>query len=72
MAKDGFNHLTMSVNVSPHQLNDTRFVGYVVTALQSTGIEASSLEIEITERMFWPLMILIYKHSIACQILVCA
>ncbi len=48
----GFNHLTMSVNVSPHQLNDNRFVGYVVTALQSTGIEASSLEIEITERMF--------------------
>ena len=48
----GFNHLTMSVNVSPHQLNDNRFVGYVVTALQSTGIDAKSLEIEITERMF--------------------
>ena len=50
--KDGFKDLTMSVNVSPHQLNDKRFVGYVVTALQSTGIAANSLEIEITERMF--------------------
>lgn len=50
--KEGFDGLTMSVNVSPRQLNDKQFVGYVLTALQSTGIEASSLEIEITERMF--------------------
>ena len=50
--EQGFKHLIMSVNVSPRQLNDKQFVGYVVTALQTTGIEAHSLEIEITERMF--------------------
>ena len=49
---EGFEHLTMSVNVSPHQLNDKQFVGNVITALQTTGIDANSLEIEITERMF--------------------
>ena len=50
--EQGFKHLIMSVNVSPRQLNDKQFIGYVVTALQTTGIEAHSLEIEITERVF--------------------
>jgi len=48
----GFQKLIMSVNISPRELNDKQFVGYVVTALQSTGVDANSLEIEITERMF--------------------
>ncbi len=50
--KQGFEKLVMSVNISPRQLNDKQFLGYVVTALQTTGVSAHQLEIEITERIF--------------------
>lgn len=50
--EQGHNDLLMSINVSPRQLNDQQFINNLVSALQVSGIEASSLEIEITERMF--------------------
>jgi diguanylate cyclase (GGDEF)-like protein len=40
---------TMSVNVSPRQLNDPDFVNVVSTALQVSGIPAPQLWLEVTE-----------------------
>ena len=40
---------TMSVNVSPRQLNDPDFVNVVSSALQLTGIPAQQLWLEVTE-----------------------
>ena len=40
---------TMSVNVSPRQLNDPQFVTTVSDALQATGIPAEQLWLEVTE-----------------------
>jgi diguanylate cyclase (GGDEF)-like protein len=40
---------TMSVNVSPRQLNDPQFVATVSNALQATGIPAEQLWLEVTE-----------------------
>jgi EAL domain-containing protein (putative c-di-GMP-specific phosphodiesterase class I) len=40
---------TMSVNVSPRQLNDPQFVTTVSNALQATGIPAEQLWLEVTE-----------------------
>jgi diguanylate cyclase (GGDEF)-like protein len=42
---------TMSVNVSPRQIADSRFAGVVREALASTGIRPSQLWLEITETM---------------------
>ena len=40
---------TMSVNVSPRQLNDPQFVTTVSDALEATGIPAEQLWLEVTE-----------------------
>ncbi|MFM9083378.1 MAG: putative bifunctional diguanylate cyclase/phosphodiesterase, partial [Actinomycetota bacterium] len=40
---------TMSVNVSPRQLNDPQFVQTVVDALAATGVSADQLWLEVTE-----------------------
>jgi len=44
--------LTVSVNVSPMQLRDEGFVDLVRHALQDSGMDASRLELEITESVF--------------------
>jgi EAL domain-containing protein (putative c-di-GMP-specific phosphodiesterase class I) len=41
--------LTASVNVSPHQLRDSRFVQDVTTSLERSGLKAADLVLEITE-----------------------
>ncbi|WP_338753306.1 EAL domain-containing protein [Bacillus sp. FJAT-52991] len=47
----GFS-LQLSVNVSPHQLEQPDFVQSVQAILEETGLEASSFEIEVTESIF--------------------
>ena len=42
-------HATMSVNVSPRQLNDPNFVSIVHEALIRSGVPASQLWLEVTE-----------------------
>ena len=42
-------HLTVSVNVSPRQLRDGRFVEDVARALERSGLRATDLVLEITE-----------------------
>jgi EAL domain-containing protein (putative c-di-GMP-specific phosphodiesterase class I) len=44
--------LTVSVNVSPTQLQDDEFIGRVRDALQASGLEPFRLELEITESVF--------------------
>lgn len=51
MNKYGLNKLIMSVNVSLGQLQDPTFFRTVLHVLQEYGIEASSIELEITENI---------------------
>jgi diguanylate cyclase (GGDEF)-like protein len=44
-----YRDLAMSVNVSPRQLQDARFVDDVAAALASSGLDAHDLVLEITE-----------------------
>jgi len=44
--------LVVSVNVSPAQLQDDAFIDCVRDALHASGLEASRLELEITESVF--------------------
>lgn len=44
--------LRVAVNVSPVQLADPQFVAIVQSALESTGLPAERLELEITESVF--------------------
>lgn len=48
----GTKDLTMSVNVSPRQLNDNQFINHLNNALQTSGINPCDLVLEITERIF--------------------
>ncbi len=45
-------HLTLSVNISPRQLLEPRFVDEVAEVVAETGIEPESLILEITENVF--------------------
>ncbi len=45
----GIAGLTVSVNLSPHQLRDHALVGLVAESLQRHGLEGPDLELEITE-----------------------
>lgn len=47
--KLGFNDLTLSVNLSGQQFNDPKLVSKIHRQLDRTGLEASSLELELTE-----------------------
>jgi diguanylate cyclase (GGDEF)-like protein/PAS domain S-box-containing protein len=47
----GCEALTMSVNVSPRQAVESSFVGEVAAILESTGLPACALVIEITESL---------------------
>ena len=42
-------HATLAVNLSPSQLRDRQLVGFIQRTLQRHGLEASRLELEITE-----------------------
>jgi diguanylate cyclase (GGDEF)-like protein/PAS domain S-box-containing protein len=44
-------HLTVSVNVSALQFRHTRFFETVSSALEDSGLQATALELELTERM---------------------
>ena len=45
----GFEHLTVSVNVSPRQFREADFVAHITAILAQTGAPASRLLLEITE-----------------------
>ncbi|WP_426193027.1 bifunctional diguanylate cyclase/phosphodiesterase [Massilia sp. DWR3-1-1] len=45
----GLAPLSVSVNVSPRQFEETRLVERVALALRDTGLDAASLELEVTE-----------------------
>jgi diguanylate cyclase (GGDEF)-like protein/PAS domain S-box-containing protein len=47
----GLKPMVVSVNVSPHQFRQERFVEDIESALAESGLEPSQLEIEITENM---------------------
>lgn len=47
---EGHRDIAVEVNVSPRQLEDPRFVGVVSDVLAETGLEPSSLVLEITEQ----------------------
>ncbi len=49
MHEAGYTDLSMSVNISIIQLLHENFVSMVVRTLENTGIEATKLELEITE-----------------------
>lgn len=45
----GFDHITVSVNMSGHQLRDDRTVDQVRSILKETGVAAARITIELTE-----------------------
>lgn len=45
-------HIRVAVNVSPEQLMEPDFTDTVVTALSASSLEASRLEVEVTESIF--------------------
>jgi diguanylate cyclase (GGDEF)-like protein len=47
----GLAPITMSVNVSPRQFEETRLVERVAQALQESGLAACELELEVTESL---------------------
>ncbi|HEY6354496.1 MAG TPA: GGDEF domain-containing phosphodiesterase, partial [Burkholderiaceae bacterium] len=47
--RQGMAHLTVSVNISAHQLVGSEFVGMVLRKLAAQGLPASALRLEITE-----------------------
>jgi EAL domain-containing protein (putative c-di-GMP-specific phosphodiesterase class I) len=46
---EGFNDLTMAINLSPHQLIKVDLVGFLKDTLDIYSIPASKIELEITE-----------------------
>jgi diguanylate cyclase (GGDEF)-like protein/PAS domain S-box-containing protein len=52
LKKRGLSDFRMSVNVSPHQFLNEGLVQDIQTILLETGLDAESLEIEITENIF--------------------
>ena len=49
--RQGFPHLRVAVNLSPHQFRQENLVQEVARILRETGLDAGSLELEITESM---------------------
>ncbi|MBI2227281.1 MAG: EAL domain-containing protein [Betaproteobacteria bacterium] len=49
--RQGFPHLRVAVNLSPRQFRQENLVREVAKILQETGLDAGSLELEITESM---------------------
>jgi EAL domain-containing protein (putative c-di-GMP-specific phosphodiesterase class I) len=48
----GFPSLRVAVNISPRQLSEANFVDFVRQCIIDNGIEASQLELEVTENVF--------------------
>ncbi|HPJ34215.1 MAG TPA: EAL domain-containing protein [Spirochaetota bacterium] len=46
----GLKNFSMSINLSPYQLDDPSLISKVKSILDTTGVKPSSLEIEITEQ----------------------
>ncbi|HFB65773.1 MAG TPA: EAL domain-containing protein [Aeromonadales bacterium] len=57
--KKGFKHLQMAINISPSHFGQSGFISSVEKIIQDTGINPSSIEIEITESVAFNLDILI-------------
>ena len=51
-ARNQLKSVRVAVNVSPVQLADPEFVSLVQSVLESTGLPADRLELEITESVF--------------------
>lgn len=47
----GFDHLTVSVNVSPRQFNQNDFVDMVIKTINTSGIDPKRLKLELTESL---------------------
>ena len=47
----GLDDITISINISPHQLDDPSFCSKVKSILLEAGLSSSSLELEITSRL---------------------
>jgi len=45
----GNDRLTLSINVSPRQLQDVAFLTHVATAVEESGLPAECIELELTE-----------------------
>lgn len=50
--RPGLEALRLAINVSPRQLADGQFPDAVRAALETTGVPAEALQVEITERVF--------------------
>lgn len=48
----GWQHASVAINVSPPQFFESDFVDHVARTLESSGLPASALELEITETVF--------------------
>jgi len=48
----GWHRASIAINVSPQQFFESDFVEHVARTLESTGLPASALELEITETVF--------------------
>lgn len=46
----GIDGITLSINISPYQLDDPEFASKVRMVLNETGLQASCIELEITEQ----------------------
>lgn len=46
--------LRLSVNISGHQLSDSQFIPQLRETLATTGLEPKSLQLEVTESVFFP------------------
>ncbi len=56
-------HISVAVNVSPDQLHNPQFVSTVASALASSGLAPSRLELEVTESVF------LHEGTAAMQVL---
>lgn len=56
-------HISVAVNVSPDQLHSPQFVSTVASALASSGLAPSRLELEVTESVF------LHEGTAAMQVL---
>lgn len=48
---EGFKHMTIAVNLSEKQFNDSKFPELITKVLTETGLSASDLELEVTEKI---------------------
>lgn len=49
---EGYNNITMAVNISTRQFTDVNFVDMVYNAVEETAVNPNNIELEITESVF--------------------